>query len=206
MTIRPGESWGETVPLGDVVVAQADRRLVEIAAERPGADVAVQGGDLWRTLGARRLPDDRVPEAQVLRVPVDVVDVELPDGSAHRAAAHVVLRRPWTSGGWFRGEVVAVMNAEWWNELDVVPRGHPNDGRVEVIRLDPSVGPRQRLAIRRRMRSASHLPHPGLTTRSVRAATIEVDRPAVVLVDGSAVGTATSVSVTVVPDAIHVVT
>jgi diacylglycerol kinase family enzyme len=100
-----------------------------------------------------------------------------------------------------RGPVVLVMNAEFIGEWDVAPRGHPNDGRIEVVEAGRDLGIRQRLAARRRLPAAAHLPHPRITTRSVRTARWDFGAPMAVRIDGIAAGTARSVEVTVVPDA-----
>lgn len=201
VTIERGRSWGQAVPRPDtVVVASSDAELAGLLDD-PAAQVALRGGDMFTTLGAR--PPDGRTEFQ--RLPVDLVDVRL-DGAAHRAVSHVVVRSPRWLGGSARGELIVVMNAEYLGGLDVAPRGHPNDGKVEVFTISSELGLRQRLAVRRRARSASHLPHPSITTRSVRSARWEFDHPRVVVVDGVARGRAAVVEVDVVPDAHHLLT
>jgi diacylglycerol kinase family enzyme len=76
------------------------------------------------------------------------------------------------------------MNAEFVGPFDVSPRGHPADGRVEVIAVDDGLGLRARLQARRRLRTGTHLPHPAISTRSSRAGEWVFDRPMAVAVDG----------------------
>ena len=106
-----------------------------------------------------------------------------------------------SSGSWWRGEIVVVMNAEFLGDAEVAPRGHPNDGRVEVFEVDGRFGVRQRLAARRRARTATHVPHPLIRTRSVRSADWSFASPMSVVVDGVRAGTARDVAVAVVADA-----
>jgi len=206
VTIGKGGAWGREVERpADLVVARDDAdlaaRLQRQRADATRAPVAVRSGDLARTLGSA--PVDGRPTLNEL--PIDMVtvrlgDVEAPDRSVP-ACAHVVICSPWWRGGWLRGRAVVVMNAEFIGHWDVAPRGHPNDGRVEVFEVDPRFGIRQRLAARRRARTATHVPHPLITTRSVRAADWSFESPMAVLADGVRVGVAREVAIAVVADA-----
>ncbi len=201
MTIKPGEPWGRTVerPVDLVVVVGDVALAVHLAALKDGsasAPVFAAGGDLARTLG-----DPSVEGRGTLNeLPLDLVDVRL-DDTTGTACAHVVIANPWWRGGKWRGSVIAVMNAEYIGAWDVAPRGHPNDGRVEVFEIDASFGLRQRWQALRRVRSATHVPHTGITTRSVRHATWNFDTPMSVQIDGRRCARALDISVTVVPDA-----
>ena len=207
MTIGKGGAWGREVARpADLVIARDDADLANRLAAHLGrpraaataAPVAVRSGDLARTLGNVAL-DGR---STLNELPIDMVTVRL-DGveTPVPACAHVVISSPWWRGGWLRGRVVVVMNAEFIGDRDVAPRGHPNDGRVEVFEADARFGVRQRLAARRRARTATHVPHPLITTRSVRAAEWSFESPMVVHVDGVRVGRASGVDVAVVADA-----
>lgn len=199
MTIERGQPWGRSVPRpDDLVVVDDDHALAAAlsAVDRSHPPTSVRGGDLARTLG---VVSDRTT---LNELPIDLLEVRL-DGAteSHTACAHVIARSPWMRGGWWRGPVLAVMNAEFLGEFDVAPRGHPNDGRVETFEADASMSIRQRLAARRRLRNATHVPHPSVTTRSVRDATWTFQRSLEVFVDGRHVGRATTIAVTVVADA-----
>ncbi len=202
MPIRKGESWGRSVdrPDGLVTLSTDADVAAAVAVQRTGQSsppVFVAGGDLATTLGAG--PPDRV---QVIELPIDLAEVRL-DGAelAVPACAHVVMRSPWWRGGWFRGPIVLVMNAEFLGRWDVAPRGHPNDGRVEVVSVDAELSVRQRLAAWRRLPNASHVPHPAIATRSVKRDQWTFPRPVAVRVDGRAMGRATTVEVDVIADA-----
>ena len=134
--------------------------------------------------------------------PIDLLEVRL-DGAEEPivACAHVVARSPWSSGHWLRGRILVVMNAEFIGDWDIAPRGHPNDGRVEVVDVDASMSARERLAARLRLPTGSHVPHPSITTRSVRTATWQFDRPLDVVVDGRRVGRASTMAIDVLADA-----
>jgi hypothetical protein len=203
VTIGKGGAWGRQVARpSDLVVARDDAdlaaRLQRGRVEATAVPVAVSSGDLARTLGSATL-DGR---ATLNELPIDMVEVRLGGVEVPvYACAHVVIRSPWWRGGWLRGRTVVVMNAEFIGRWDVAPRGHPNDGRVEVFEVDSRFGLRQRLAARRRSRTASHVPHPLITARSVRAADWSFESPMAVLVDGVRIGTARHVAIAVVADA-----
>ena len=198
MTIGRGEAWGELVARPPLVrEARDDAELADLLAAGAEPPVHVVGGDVARTVGARP-PGAR---DEVLALPLDLVDVRLDGGEPHLVAAHVIARPPRWRGGELRGPLLAVMNAEFVGERDVAPRGHPNDGRVEALLVDPSMGLRQRLELGRRLRAATHLPHPAVTVRSVRRAAWDFDRPMVVVADGRRLGRCRRLEVEVRPDA-----
>ena len=202
MTIKPNEPWGSEVERpADLVVVDSDAALAEHLAEGDVKPVGVAGGDLFRTLGARPIADRTVLRC----LPLDVVRLRLDGGAPRTAVAHVVVRSPWWRGSWWRGPVSVVMNAEFLGAWDIAPRGHPNDGRVERFDLDPRTSLRQRSAIRGRLPSASHLPHPSIDRRVAKRHLIERERPAEVWADGRRLGRARTIDIEVVADgaAIH---
>lgn len=190
MTIRPGQDWGDVVPAPDDLLAVADdaafAAMVRAGNHRP---VRVSGGDL---LGAVGGPSS--DGTDVRRFTIDVLHV-LADGVPMAAVAHVLARRLW-----WRGRVVAVMNVDHLGRWDVAPRAHPNDGRVDVVEVDRTMGVRARWQAWRRLPTGTHVPHPLLHTRRVRQDSWTFNRPMRLWVDGVARGTVRSLRVTVEPD------
>lgn len=198
MTITKGTDWGQPVPRPDELrIAASDAALAALLTDGTDRPVAASGGDLFRTMGSRPIGD----RTELMAFPVDLVEVSLDGGAASVGVAHVVARLPALRGGPWRGPVLAVMNAEFIGDFDVAPRGHPNDGRVETLVVDEAMTVRQRWASRRRLRNATHLPHPRIATRSVRSKTFDFDVQLRVFVDGVEVGAGRSITVTVRPDA-----
>jgi hypothetical protein len=197
VTISKGETWGTAVPRpSDLRIAADDAELAQFLADGTHRPTAVAAGDMWRTVGAARL-DDR---AELNALPLDLLEVRI-DERVFPAVAHVVAHLPWWRGGWLRGTVLALMNAEFFGSYDVAPRGHPNDGRVESLSIDGNVSVRQRLAMRTRLRNASHLPHPQIVTRSIRHVEFDDLDGLRIVVDGRDRGVARTLSVRVLPDA-----
>jgi hypothetical protein len=201
MTIEKFEDWGESGPLsnlGVVVNADAGARRAVTGARRLGIavpELGLVGGDLWRTLGAPRGGEERLRTDEARRLPVDLGSV-LIDGVTHWFTAHLVARH-----SWWRGPILAVMNAQFRGRWNVAPKGHPNDGRLDV--LEVSMGAGERLKARSRLRSGGHVPHPGIRERRVTAAQFDLPPNTRVWLDGVAVTRdARALSVRVEPDAL----
>ncbi|MDJ0771461.1 MAG: hypothetical protein QNJ12_21930 [Ilumatobacter sp.] len=190
MTIRKGEPWGSEVrrPAG-LLVVDSDAALAHVLADETPPPVAIRGGDLFRTLGSPGARD------VMQRLPIDLLRV-VADGRHHTAVAHVVARR-----GWLRGPVVAIMNVGSRGEWNVAPRAHPNDGRFDVVDVDPAMRMRERWSARRRLPTGTHLPHPAISTSSSTRFERRFDRPMRVEIDGITVGGVRELVVEIDPDA-----
>jgi hypothetical protein len=204
MTIKPGQHWGRAVPRPPgLIVVHSDVELAAAISNERGSPIGVGGGDLARTLGVTSATANSLAtRPTVNEYPIDLLQVRL-DGADEPvvACAHVVARSPWSGGHWLRGRILVVMNAEFIGEWDIAPRGHPNDGRVEVVDVDASMSARERMAARRRLPTGTHVPHPSITTRTVRTGSWQFERPLDVVVDGRRVDRVSMLSVDVLPDA-----
>jgi hypothetical protein len=216
--IRKGEEWG--TPAGgatpDLDVTGDDAALAAALAGA-GPDPLVRfspspASDLARAVG---LSGEGSGE---LAVPVDLLHLSgLPSPSL--AVNAVVVGVPPDRLRWWhraipvevvvdgtglavsRVTTVVVANGQFLRGNDVSPRGHPGDGWCEVQVY--ALAPGQRAAMRARLRSGAHVPHPGITVRRGRSVVVRCGRGVPVEVDGqkTAVRGATEVSVSVVPSA-----
>ncbi len=202
MTIRKGDEWGSIGPLpAGVVQVRSDGELGELVTRHrvAGTDlppVVLAGGDLMRAVGGGgsldRLGGD------VAHLPVDVVRVDA-DGRTGWFVAHLVARR-----SWWHGEVVAVMNGQHLRQWDVAARAHPNDGRVDLVRVAATMSVRDRWQARRRAVTGAHVPHPAISMSIHRQVTIELSRPSNLWLDGRRWASASTLVLTVEPDALVV--
>jgi YegS C-terminal NAD kinase beta sandwich-like domain len=201
MTVRRGESWGEPGTLAeDGVVVRSDaeaRRVVERArrAEERPPQLGLAGGDLCRTLGGRG-DVARLRSGDAVCVPVDLGMV-LVDGRLHWFVAHLVARR-----SWWRGPLLAAMNAEFLGDWDVAPRAHPNDGLLDMVAVGAEMTLTDRIRARRRLAVGGHVPHPAIEQSRRPAFQMEFDQPTGVWLDGERIGTASNLSVRIEPDAL----
>jgi hypothetical protein len=197
MTARKGEPWGvPAVCPTDLRVVSTDREVRDwvIRHRTRGEairDLGVSGGDLARTCGGAT-----GAHPTSAKVTVDAMRVTIDDGEPTWGVAHVVVRREW-----LRGDIAMVMNAQFYGPYDIAPRGHPNDGRLDVMRVDRAMGWRERLQARQRARTGTHLPHRHLSTQSVAEVDLDFDKSMVVWIDGVRCGAARRVRISVEPDA-----
>jgi diacylglycerol kinase family enzyme len=180
------------------VVVRSDReaRAIVTAARRanePIPPLGLLGGDLCRTLGGTG-DEERLRSDRAMRVPVDLGAV-LVDGRLHWFVAHLIARR-----SWWRGRVVAAMNAQFLGAWDVAPRGHPNDGRLDVLDADLPLD--ERWQVRARLKTGTHVPHPRIDEQHVTALQVDLARPTPLYLDGDDLGPATTLAIRVEPDAL----
>jgi hypothetical protein len=214
VTIRPGEEWGAPGALAaDAPVAEDDRaarahlqrRLEEVGGEiaRPGAfgELGLLGGDLHRTLGSPAHDVGDLRAGRGTRYPVDLGLVQV--GDRHLVFLSHLVAHPRAQLRWWSQRTVSIVNGSYVGELDLGPRAHPNDGRLDLTDGRLPLG--QRRQGRRRARSGSHVPHPDLTTRRITHVEVHHDRPMHLWLDGEQVGTATDFDIRCLPDALVVV-
>ena len=95
---------------------------------------------------------------------------------------------------------VVVASGQYLRGSDLVPRGHPGDGRAEIQVYAVARG--QRSGVRRRLPQGVHLPHPDITQTTGRRVEIRADRGSLPLeIDGVPAPAAARVTVAVVPGA-----
>jgi hypothetical protein len=217
--IQKGEPWGHAAHgPADYDVAGDDAALAAAVTARPRSRVAfhpTHDSDFARAVGitvdetsdpnaATELPCDRLTirteAAEMTAVNMAIVGIA-PD------------RQQWTSRNMgvrvtvdgrrvHEGPATAVVvaNGQFLRGADVVPRGHPGDGRAEVhvYALTRS----ERRHMRERLPLGEHVPHPRITTASGRTILIEsLAAPVALEIDGVAVARATTVTVDVIPAA-----
>lgn len=187
MVVARGAQWGSSgVPDSGVPVVFADQDA-SLLIESGCREMVIAGGDMARTVGA--LP----PSAgcSYRRLPIDLVEIGLVDRhgqlSKHYVISHGVVRNPWMRGGLIRGPVTVICNSQYVRSRDVAPRGHPNDGRVEVLEFQTQLTCRERLQILARTKRGEHLPHPAIRSSSVSTFSL-MNTSGVIVLDGRRIG------------------
>jgi diacylglycerol kinase family enzyme len=94
---------------------------------------------------------------------------------------------------------LVVLNGQYLRGLDLSPRGHPGDGVAEAQLY--ALPPGARRAMRARLATGAHLPHPAITIRRARRVLVRASRPAALEVDGAPAGQIRALEVTLRPAA-----
>ncbi|HKY76332.1 MAG TPA: hypothetical protein VJS45_09340 [Acidimicrobiia bacterium] len=212
-TLRPGQSWGtEASGPPDLEVSGGDRMLAEVIG-RGLTDPLVRfsaapDSDLARAIGlvagaastGLALPLDalfvRAGETDAEMVAVNSVVVGVPPDRLrawHRPVA-LSIEIDGAAVDAARATALVVMNGQYLRGLDLSPRGHPGDGVAEAQLY--ALPPGARRAMRTRLKTGAHLPHPAITVRRARRVVVRASRPAALEVDGAPVGEVTALDIT----------
>jgi diacylglycerol kinase family enzyme len=92
-----------------------------------------------------------------------------------------------------------IANGQFLRGVDLVPRGHPGDGRLEVQIYTLRRG--ERRAMRRRLATGRHVPHTRIRTRAARTVAVRTPRPVPLEVDGEGQPAVRELRAEVVPGA-----
>ena len=226
MPIEKGKPWERpaTGPAAWVVDGD-DAALAAAVRDHPGARVGFHpspASDLARALGVHRPGPGSEPTLEpIFELAVDALRVAA-DGRELFAVNMVVVGTPPDRTGWssaapeLRVEVdgrvghdapattVVIASGQFLRGHDVVPRGHPGDGRAEVQVYAVPRG--QRSGVRRRLPQGTHLPHPDITqTTGRRIDVVAAKRPVDVEIDGVSTPAAVRVTVDIVAEAFLIV-
>lgn len=208
----PGVAWGRpaTGP-PDAIGSGSDSDLAALAERHPGACVRFDPDpdcDLARAVGLGTGAQHRTA------LPIDGLRL---DGDTLAVNMVVLGRPPDRLAAWERSRpvdvevdgrlvfagaasTVVIASGQFLRGRDVVPRGHPGDGRLDVQVY--ALARRDRRAMRRRLGSGTHVPHPGITTASGRRVRVRWGSPAALEVDGIERPRAASLTAEVVPEAV----
>jgi hypothetical protein len=209
---RPASAPAEWQVEGD------DAALAAAVRDHPGARVAFApdpGSDLARAIGLTG------PGSGTVELVVDGLRVTA-DGRGLFGVNMAVVGTAPDRANWFTASpdvrveldgrvvhdgpatAVVIASGQFLRGSDVVPRGHPGDGRVEVHVYAVARG--QRSALRRRLPQGAHLPHPDVTQAvGRRVDVLAARRPVSLELDGVGLPAATRVTVEVVPEAFVIV-
>ena len=213
MGIAPGEEWGEACSSAPDLIVEGDDTDLASAVHDAPIGVLVRfvhsaASDLARALGLRAGAEPRG-----VALAMDALDVG--DGSI--AVNAVVLgippdrlgardrARPVTlsldgrdaDAAVTRATTVVVATGQWLRGADLMPRGHPGDGKAEVQAY--ALRPGERRAMRSRLPSGTHVPHPRIVTRTARRVTVRTPRPWSLEIDGRPRDPRSDLQVTVLP-------
>ncbi len=224
MSIAKGQPWGRPCAGPADIEGTGDDAMLARLVEHVGPGRLVrfrptESCHLARAIGMK--PDPAAPRGGVtptpdptMALPIDVLSVRAGEQYGQRLAVNSVvlgvdpgsLRRrhraigvavsvdgralPVTSA-----TTVAVMNGQYLGSADLAPRGHPGDGRAEVVVID--VPPDDRREMRSRLSTGTHVPHSGITIVSGHMVRVTFAKAVAFTVDGHAIGSRADVTVEV---------
>jgi hypothetical protein len=217
--LRHGQPWGRPASgAPDLEIAGDDADLAELMARHPGALARFRPSpesDIGRAVGLQH------GAAGTTEVALDALALD--DAGEHAGAdavnAVVVGRPPhrlhWTTlnasiavtvdgRAWFTGRATSVIVAsgQFVRGADLAPRGHPGDGWGEVQVY--ALARRERGAMRHRLATGTHVPHPRIRATRARHVELETTRALPLEVDGRPRGRVRRLAVTLVPEAIRI--
>jgi putative lipid kinase YegS-like protein len=177
----------------DVVVTGDDPALARVVSDHLGALVEFRPSatsDVARVVGlqAGAQPSHQLA-LDALRLSggglaVNMVVFGTPPDRTHRFTRplSLTLEVDGTTVNTARATGIVVATGQFLRGLDVVPRGHPGDGRLEVyvFRLRAS----ERRAMRTRLPHGTHVPHPRITVRPGHHVDVVAHQPVALEVDG----------------------
>lgn len=195
----------------DLTVSGDDATLANWVADHPGALIAFNptpASDLARAVGLAPgiAPGETVVTLDALRlgdgdVAVNMVVIGTPPDRTGRFTRPlpVTLHVDGTDVPTARTTTIVIATGQYLRGLDVVPRGHPGDGRLEcqVYRLRPG----ERHQMRARLPQGAHIPHPRIAQRVGHTVEVQAEAPVAIEVDGEARPAVRSVTVEIVPAA-----
>ncbi len=187
MVVHRGQNWGSIgTPDASLPVARDEAHAGQLI-EQGVREFVLTSGDLLRTVGA----SSPTPNCSYRRLPIDLMRIRMVDlrgrSSDHLSMSHCLVRRRFVSGGVLFGPVTVICNSQYLHGRDVAPRGHPNDGKVEIVEFSQRLSFRQRLLVLQRMKTGDHLPHPFIAVRQVLER-VELNATGFVVNDGRRIG------------------
>ena len=218
-SVRPGQPWGtEASGPPDLEVSGSDGMLASVLGGGV-ADLLVRfapqpGSDLARAVG---LVAGAAATGMALPLDALAVQVGSAPGEIRVAVNSVVVGvapdrlRAWHRPAGLSVEIdgapldaaaattLAVMNGQYLRSVDVSPRGHPGDGVAEAQLY--ALPPTARRAMRTRLATGAHLPHPAITVRRAHHVTLRATRPVPLEIDGTPAGRITALEITLRPAA-----
>ena len=190
------ENWAHQVSLnGSFPIARSDKEIADLASlgERI---IKIESGNIFRTLGGREsLKPSLSHKSTVCEIDLGTVQF---DDEMFLFASHCSLRQYH-----FSTKGVLVMNSQFYKNRRVAIRGHPSDGKLDMLRSQLNL--RQYMLAAKLSESGSHIPHPDIHIKSSDQHSISFQREMRIFTDGRLIGRSDEVSISLLSKAIKVI-
>ena len=190
------ENWAHQVSLnGSFPIARSDKEIADLASLGEKI-IKIESGNIFRTLGGREsLKPSLSHESTVCEI--DLGTVQFSD-EIFLFASHCSLRQYH-----FSTKGVLVMNSQFYKNRRVAIRGHPSDGKLDV--LSSQLNLRQYMLASKLSESGSHVPHPDIKIKSTDERSFSFERLMRIYADGRLVGRSDEVRISLLSKGIKVI-
>ncbi|MBT96131.1 MAG: hypothetical protein CL431_09195 [Acidimicrobiaceae bacterium] len=158
--------------------------------------ISLRGGNLYKSLGGNNNVTS-LDDTKSIALKLDLGQIELGE-SKYLFASHCRIAnflQPWRS--------TFIVNSPVIRNRRISPKGHPGDGKFEMIEFSMSL--QQSMIAYRRSKSGDHVPHPDIKISRKSNCKIKFKKKQRVSVDGKTVKFSRDFSMSVIPHAICVV-
>ena len=204
MTIKKNTEWGQEVTQCPPHQRVGSDHEMGTHLNNQTANVFVlTGGSLFETLGR---PNTPVVGGLAHCLPCDAISVSIVARGTQielTAINDVAIRNSWLRGGWLRGPVLVVTNTGMRGGRQIATRAHPNDGHLDVVSV-ATMNMRQRIIGWSKAKSGNHVPHPKILISRTTHLDLAVSAKQLIVIDGRRHNHVSRVTLTIAPDAAHV--
>ena len=204
MTIKKNLEWGtEILCCPRFQKVDSDHEMAQHLDHKTGNVFVLEGGSLFESLGSPQAPS---ANGAARSLPFDVMSVVVTYKNTVctvTAVNDVFVRNKWRHGGWLRGPLMIVTNSGIRRGRQIATRAHPNDGHLDIVSVN-TMNVRERLLGWSRTKLGNHVPHPKVLVSRATRFELPISPLQTVVIDGHRHGQVTRISLTIVPDAAHV--
>jgi len=184
-----------TKSTAELKIASSDRDIVALYEEGESL-IALQGGDLYESLGGRGVANGE-SEKDTVALKLDLGRLNIGQSSYLFASYCKVSKpiKPWCT--------LWAVNSPIIGHRRISPKSHPADGLLDIVEF--SLPFREFLTAYKRSSSGDHIPHPQIKTSKKSSYTVNSRNKRRVVIDGKKVAYVKQLSISVIPHAISVV-
>ena len=189
-------NWAHEVSVdSSFPVAKSDKEIAEFATSGENI-IRIVSGNIFRTLGGSE-NRKHVPTREATMCEIDLGAVQF-NNKKFLFASHCSLRQHH-----FSTKGVLVMNSQFYKNRRVAIRGHPSDGKLDVISSELNF--RQYMLASKLSESGSHMPHPDIDIKSTGQHSFSFQRDMRIYTDGRLIGRSDAVDISLLSKAIKVI-
>lgn len=206
MTIRSGRDWGELVDRPSNLHVMIDDRHADdfldsnLDLGAPAPNMAIVSSEFARTLG---LSGANAQNSKMLCTPFDLIEATIFKADNLKPVRRYFLGNALVRNRFWLGNIISIHNSSFRKGRNWTPRGHPNDGKMDVVIFDASMNIRQRMRAFHLMKSGSHIPHPKIQYFQTPEFSTEIVKSASLHIEGQKMADASRCEFRLLADAVN---